>query len=65
MNMEYPTEGAIKEALNHANGYVYVIDAAYEGKDDVPPDAIVGAWKENSRGIIEGDFIYNNNYKLR
>ncbi len=60
-----PSEEAIKEALDHPNQYVYVIDAAYEGKDDIPPDAIVGAWKVNSKGIIEGDFIPNNNYIKR
>lgn len=58
-----PSKEAIEEALNHPNAYVYVIDKAYKDKMDVPSNAIAGAWKVNSIGIIEGDFIVNPNYK--
>lgn len=57
-----PASGAIKEALNHPNGWVYEIDAAFEHDANVPPQAIKGAWKVNSKGVIEGDFIPNPNY---
>lgn len=57
-----PAPGAIKEALNHANGWVYEIDATFEHDVNVPPQAIKGAWKVDSSGIIEGDFIPNPNY---
>ncbi|KIO74922.1 hypothetical protein TH53_23630 [Pedobacter lusitanus] len=57
-----PSKKAKKEALNHPNGYVYVINEAYSDKKDVPPEAIAGAWKVNENGLIEGDFIPNPKY---
>jgi hypothetical protein len=57
-----PSPGAIKEALNHPNGWVYEIDAAFVHDANVPSQAIKGAWKVDSKGIIEGDFIPNPNY---
>jgi len=61
-NLNYPSEKARREALNHPNGYVYVLDEAYSNKKDVPPEAIAGAWKVNKNGHIEGDFIPNPAY---
>lgn len=61
-NFKTPSIEAQKEALKHPNGYVYVIAPEYEGKEDVPPEAIAGAWKVNMHGIIEGDFIPNPKY---
>lgn len=58
-----PSEKAKREALNYPNGYVYVISEAYEGKEDVPPQAILGAWKVDANGLIEGEFIPNAQYK--
>jgi hypothetical protein len=58
-----PSEGAIKEALNHPNSYVYVIDEEYADKQDVPAEAIAGAWKVNEHGIIAGPFIPNAKYQ--
>lgn len=60
-----PTEEAKKEALKNPNGYVYVIDEEYRDKDDVPPEAILGTWKVNEKGIIDGPFIPNPNYKTK
>lgn len=60
---EQPSEGARLEALKHPNGYVYVIDEAFAKEENVPPTAIVGAWKVNAQGLIEGKFITNENYK--
>lgn len=57
-----PPESAIKEALDHPNGWVYEIDAAFEKNNSVPPIAIKGAWKVNDKGIIEGEFVPNPNY---
>jgi hypothetical protein len=48
--------------LNHPNGWVYEIDPTFEHDADVPPQAIKGAWKVDSKGIIEGGFIPNPNY---
>jgi hypothetical protein len=57
-----PPKEAIKEALNHPNGWVYVIDEAFRNQEEVPPQAIKGAWKVNESGIIVGEFIPNPNY---
>ena len=61
----HPSEEAKKEALKNPNGYVYVIEAAYKGDVDVPPDAILGAWKVNEKGVIVGIFLPNPNYKSK
>ena len=58
-----PTEEAIAEALKNPNGWVYVLDKAFEGAVEVPKEAVKGAWKVSSDGIIVGDFIPNPNYK--
>lgn len=60
-----PTDAAKKEALKNPNGYVYVLDKEYEGKTEVPPRAILGAWKVNDKGTIVGPFIPNPNYKSK
>jgi hypothetical protein len=57
-----PPAEAIIEALKNPNGWVYEIDEAFKDEADVPPQAILGAWKVNSDGIIEGEFIANPNY---
>jgi hypothetical protein len=58
-----PTPEIIAEALKNPNGWVYVIDQAFEDIQEVPREAIKGAWKVNEKGIITGDFILNPNYK--
>lgn len=60
-----PSEDAKREALKNPNGYVYVFEKEFEGKDDVPSKAILGAWKVNEKGLIVGAFIPNPNYKTK
>lgn len=55
----------IEEAKKHPNGWVYVIDEQFRGKDEVPPENIMGAWKVDSKGKVVGDFILNPNYKKK
>ncbi len=55
-----PTKSEINEAKNHPNGWVYRIKGGYDPDGRVPPDAILGAWKVNDKGIIIGDFIIND-----
>ncbi|MEM9547712.1 MAG: hypothetical protein AAGA77_17150 [Bacteroidota bacterium] len=62
-NIIEPTVKAKKEAYNNPNGWVYVIDEKYKNQEKVPPEYIVGAWKVNEIGVIEGNFIPNPNYK--
>ena len=57
-----PAKEVIAEALKYPNGWVYEIDEAFKGKEEVPPHAIKGAWKVDQNGIITGDFIPNPNY---
>ncbi len=58
-----PTKKAILEALENPNGWVYVIDKAFENIEEVPREAIKGAWKVDENGIIIGEFSPNPNYK--
>jgi hypothetical protein len=62
MKKKIPLFGAIEKAKKFPNGYIYEIDKAFEGEENIPPNAIVGAWKVNGKGEIVGDFIPNPNY---
>lgn len=53
----------IKEAKNNPNGWVYVLDKEFEGKQEVPPEFIKGAWKVDEKGEIVGEFMPNPNYR--
>jgi len=61
MNKDNPK--LILEAKNNPNGWVYVMDKKYEGKEEVPPEFIKGAWKVNEKGLIIGEFKPNPNYQ--
>tara|TARA_B110001450_G_C17414793_1_gene397307 strand:- start:244 stop:438 length:195 start_codon:yes stop_codon:yes gene_type:complete len=57
------TAELITEAKNHPNGWVYILDNEFAGKEEVPPEFIKGAWKVNKNGILEGEFMLNPNYQ--
>jgi hypothetical protein len=57
-----PNKEARKEAKKSPNGWVYIIDETFKDEKNVPPEAIKGAWKVNSKGEIVGDFVPNPNY---
>jgi hypothetical protein len=57
-----PDTAAIEAAKQNANGWVYKIDFQYPSQDQVPHEAIVGAWKVNAQGVIEGEFVPNARY---
>lgn len=59
-NSPYPEE--IATAKSNPNGWVYRIKPGYSETERVPPEAIVGAWKVDSKGNITGDFIMNEKY---
>ncbi len=63
--MYEPSEEVRREALKHPNGYVYVLDREFDGKNEVTPKAILGAWKVDEKGLIVGSFIPNPNYKTK
>ncbi|ATY34486.1 hypothetical protein CVN68_07445 [Sphingomonas psychrotolerans] len=58
-----PLPGEHAEAKNHPGGHVYRIKGEYGPDDAVPPEAIAGAWKVDTDGHIEGDFIPNPNFR--
>lgn len=58
-----PPKKAIEEALKYPNGWVYEIDSAFEKNENIPPQAIKGAWEVNEKGVIVGDFVPNPNYE--
>jgi hypothetical protein len=53
------TPELLAEAKKNAGGWVYVIDKKYEGALKVPPEGVVGAWKVDDHGNIDGEFIPN------
>ncbi|MGO2300505.1 hypothetical protein ACT3QO_00285 [Psychrobacter sp. AOP7-D1-15] len=57
-----PSQGEIEEALKFPNGRVYLIHPDYSADGEVPPSAIIGAWKVDADGKIVGDLIHNPNY---
>jgi hypothetical protein len=57
-----PTQGEINEAKKHPNGWVYRIDGDFSDEDDIPPEAIIGAWEVNSKGDLTGIWKGNKNF---
>ncbi len=57
-----PSKDAIREAKLHPNGYVYAVDEEFQNKANVPAENIIGWWKVNDNGIIDGPFIYSPNH---
>jgi len=49
-----PFPGEISEAKANPNGWVYRIAGNFLPHEEVPPEAIVGAWKVNEKGEIVG-----------
>jgi hypothetical protein len=60
--IEKPLPGEIEEARGNPNGWVYRIAGSFAPNENVPPEAIVGAWKVDARGHITGGFVVNKNY---
>jgi hypothetical protein len=60
--MDLPPE-LVEEAKRNPGGWVYKIDGHFRPDEHVPPEAIVGAWKVNAAGVVEGDFIPNPYYR--
>jgi hypothetical protein len=60
-----PTPEMLEEAKQYPNGWVYKIDGHFRPDENIPPEAIVGAWKVNAAGEIEGDFIENPRYQSK
>ena len=52
----------IEEARRYPNGWVYRIAGRFGRDDQIPPEAIVGAWKVDDHGKIVGSFMKNPKY---
>lgn len=57
-----PHDSEIEIAKKNPNGWVYRISGEFNNNERIPPSCIVGAWKVDSKGNIEGDFIPNPNF---
>ena len=56
-----PPKLALAEAKLHPNGWVYKIEGDFGADDEVPSEAIVGAWQVDANGVIVGEFMPNPN----
>lgn len=59
---DLPLPGEIEEAKCNPNGWVYRVAGIFASNENVPPEAIVGAWKVDASGRISGRFIANKKY---
>ncbi len=59
-----PFPHEVKEALLHPNSWIYRIKGEPGPDGNTPTERIVGAWKTDANGIIEGDFYPNPHYVL-
>jgi hypothetical protein len=57
-----PFPGEISEAKRTPNGWVYRIAGRFRPNDQIPKEAIIGAWQVDADGNIVGDFVKNENY---
>ena len=57
------TDEVTQAATSNPNGWVYKIDGIFSPDEDVPPEAVVGAWKVDASGNLTCEFIVNPKYK--
>ncbi|WP_433892984.1 hypothetical protein [Streptomyces sp. CA-111067] len=60
-----PSPELVAEARSHPGGWVYEIDGDMvpDPDGDMPPEAIMGAWKVDDRGNLTGDYQANDRYR--
>lgn len=59
------TDEVIHAAMSNPNGWVYKIDGVFGPDEDVPPEAVVGAWKVDACGNPTGEFVANPKYQSK
>jgi len=57
-----PYDGEIEEAKKHPNGNIYRFDRPFSKNEEVPPEAIIGAWTVDKHGKLTGEWTSNKNY---
>jgi hypothetical protein len=58
-----PSVGEVEAAKHQRNGWIYRIEGVFGRDEDVPPEAIIGAWQVDAKGNICGEFQKNPNYR--
>jgi hypothetical protein len=60
-----PSPELVAEARSNPGGWVYEIDGDMVGDPDgeVPPEAIIGAWKVDDTGSLTSEYKANPNYR--
>jgi hypothetical protein len=56
-------EAMLVGAQANPGAWVYEIAAGYDPLGEVPPEAIVGAWKIDDNGVLTGEFQANPNHR--
>ncbi|HIC44133.1 MAG TPA: hypothetical protein EYO73_07525 [Sulfurimonas sp.] len=51
-----PTQGEIEEARLYPNGWIYRIDENFDKNENIPPHAIMGAWKVDNEGNLTDEW---------
>ena len=57
-----PSPGEVDEAKKFPNGWIYRIAGDFAPEQDIPPEAIIGAWEVDANGEITGEFMDNPIY---
>ena len=60
-----PYPGEVEEAKRNPGGWVYRIAGHFKENEDIPREAIVGAWRVSEDGKIVGEFLKNRNYDAK
>jgi hypothetical protein len=60
-----PFLAEVEEAGRNPNGWVYRIGGRFGPNDQIPKEAIIGAWKVNAQGKIVGNFVKNQHYDAK
>src|SRR5437879_5853309 len=59
-----PPTPEMRESARQAPGtWIYVVDPAFQDAEEVPPSAVVGAYRVDDRGEIGDEFTRNPNYQ--
>ncbi len=62
LKLQATDPGRVEEAKQNPDGWVYAIYGEYSPEQDVPPQAIAGAWKVDSLGNLTDKFQENPNF---
>ena len=58
-----PSDGARAAAAAQPDTWIYEIDPWFDPDGEVPGWAVMGAWRSNGRGEIDGEFTPNDDYR--